>query len=99
MNDEHSRMHAEFVASQGIGASPDLNYPPLMEQAGNALAAAGRAIASGFARVDQAEQGRRLTICRDCEWFDKTEGRCSKCGCLTQLKTWLSTERCPIAKW
>ena len=77
--------------------------PGILAQAGNALAAAGRvvaAVATGQAvAVDQAEQERRLAICRSCQWHDN--GRCELCGCVASLKARLSTEHCPLPapKW
>ena len=77
-------------------------YPPLLEQAANAAGALVRAAASGFARVDQAEQDRRLAICRGddtqpkCEFYDPSQGRCFKCGCVAAWKARLVSEHCPL---
>jgi hypothetical protein len=46
-----------------------------------------------------AEIGRRLGICRKCEFFQAVPMRCQKCNCFLNLKTRLETEHCPIAKW
>ena len=88
--------YRRLVVDLAVGG---LQYPSLATQAGNALAAAGRAIVSGFAHVDEAEQARRLELCRGCEFFDVGRGRCAKCGCYNRWKSWLATERCPIGKW
>lgn len=72
-----------------------VEYPPLAEQAGNVLAAVGRAVASGFAHVDEVEHERRLAICNACDRWDAKHGRCTLCGCYTEIKTRLATERCP----
>jgi hypothetical protein len=45
------------------------------------------------------EIGRRLAICRKCEFFHPAPMRCQKCNCFLNLKTRLETEHCPIAKW
>ena len=78
-------------------------YPPIMTQLGNATRAAGR-VASALVHghrvaVDAAEQERRLTICKSCEFFDSAFSRCTKCGCFGAFKSWLATEHCPISKW
>jgi len=40
----------------------------------------------------------RLMVCRPCEFFTKDKV-CSKCGCMMEVKTKLSKEKCPIGKW
>lgn len=60
--------------------------------------------AAGLARValgiDKASDDvidARLATCRACEhWQDSLGGRCGICGCLTQAKTRLRAERCPL---
>jgi hypothetical protein len=80
-------------------------YPSLWEQAGNAAkAAAGvvSAVAHGQpVAASEEEQARRLAICHACEFFDATQGRCTKCGCLGAWKTWVASQRCPLEppKW
>lgn len=74
-------------------------YPPILEQARNAVVAAGKAVTSGFAHVSKEEQERRLEICYTCEFWDSSQGRCSKCGCFGAFKTWLATQKCPVDKW
>lgn len=80
-------------------------YPPMMEQAGNVLGAAGRAM--GAAVTGQQvmrsaeEQAACLAICRDCEHFVAAEERCAVCGCVMAFKVKLATEHCPLSepKW
>ena len=45
----------------------------------------------------------RIEICKKCEYwagnaFAKT-GKCKICGCSTQLKLRMATEKCPVGKW
>lgn len=48
--------------------------------------------------VDQATIEARQKICNTCP--DRTRlGRCQHCGCFTNLKTRLTTEKCPVGKW
>jgi hypothetical protein len=46
---------------------------------------------------------QRITICKGCEFWDESgfvnTGRCKKCGCSTQAKLRMATEKCPIGKW
>ncbi len=44
---------------------------------------------------------QRLEICRKCDFFENNLKifRCSKCGCLLQIKTLFKSQSCPINKW
>lgn len=57
----------------------------------------------GFKVVSQEVLDQRLAICAGCDLWDKEAlagtGRCTKCGCSTQAKLRLATEKCPIDKW
>jgi hypothetical protein len=76
-------------------------YPPLLEQAGNLLAAAGRFVASGCETVDQAEYDRRRAICRACPggYYDADRDRCRACGCNMAVKTWGRVFTCEKGLW
>jgi hypothetical protein len=58
---------------------------------------------SGFKTVDEEQLKERLEICSRCEFWDSkafgNTGRCQKCGCSTQAKLRLATEKCPIDRW
>ena len=45
----------------------------------------------------------RLETCKGCEFWDESgfakTGRCKKCGCSTQAKLRMTTEKCPVGKW
>lgn len=71
-------------------------YPSLATQAGNAIGAASRFVASGLAVAEAAERDRRLAICRACPEFDAGQGRCKICGCYMSFKARLLSERCPL---
>tara|TARA_B100000131_G_scaffold321096_1_gene370896 strand:- start:1949 stop:2323 length:375 start_codon:yes stop_codon:yes gene_type:complete len=56
----------------------------------------------GQALVPDSVQAERLEICKACDWFDKAKGRCNKCGCYMDVKTWLASVECPLEenkKW
>jgi hypothetical protein len=60
-------------------------------------------ISSGFQTADPETFNARLETCRGCEFWDESgfvnTGRCQKCGCSTQAKLRMATEKCPISKW
>jgi hypothetical protein len=88
----------QSARAQGV---PPPAYPPLAQQAVSALMAAGRFVKSGMKTVDKAEYERRLAICKACDQYDAKTKRCKKCGCQTQVKLRMATERCPLPepKW
>lgn len=49
--------------------------------------------------ISDEEYERRLSICNDCESFEKSSKRCSLCGCFMSTKAKLSTANCPALKW
>jgi hypothetical protein len=69
------------------------------QTAGAALTNFVGAALKGKVLVSKKEIARRLSICKDCEFFQKSPMRCLKCGCFLNLKTRLKSEHCPIAKW
>ena len=58
---------------------------------------------SGFPIPDPETFNARLETCKGCEFWDESgfvnTGRCQKCGCSTQAKLRMATEKCPIGKW
>jgi hypothetical protein len=57
----------------------------------------------GFKVVNEKQFNDRLNICKGCELWDKEalggSGRCTQCGCSTQAKLRIATEKCPVDKW
>lgn len=90
-----------WEAKLGVKIGITTHTPDIIEQAGNALRAAGRIIKAVVGgkkvRVSKDEQQRRLTICQGCDRF--VNGKCLDCGCVGRWKSWLATERCPLGKW
>ena len=41
----------------------------------------------------------RLSICKDCEYFNDKKWSCKKCGCFLDKKAKMNTEKCPDDKW
>jgi hypothetical protein len=42
---------------------------------------------------------QRRSICSSCEFYDKGQQRCFKCGCNMAIKTYLRASSCPLGKW
>lgn len=74
-------------------------YPPVTTQIANAAKAVVDFVASGFATVDQTEFDRRREICHGCEFLNRKDDACSKCGCSLKIKPWGKAFHCPIEKW
>jgi hypothetical protein len=50
-------------------------------------------------KSDNDEANRRKSICNNCEFFNKSQERCTKCGCFMAVKVYLKAAHCPIGKW
>lgn len=50
-------------------------------------------------RIQIDEYIHRLTVCKDCEYFDNEKWSCKKCGCYLDKKAKMNTENCPNGKW
>jgi hypothetical protein len=49
--------------------------------------------------LNKEEIEKRHKICESCEYFDKLNEKCKKCGCYTRLKVMFKYSSCPINKW
>lgn len=82
--------------------------PSLATRAKHAVVAVGRVIEAAvegkLVIVDDTERGRRIELCKACEWWRPSAygvtGGCGhgQCGC-SSLKLRMGTERCPIERW
>jgi uncharacterized paraquat-inducible protein A len=41
----------------------------------------------------------RKSICESCNFYNKAQERCTKCGCYMAVKAYLKASKCPIGKW
>lgn len=41
----------------------------------------------------------RMNICEGCEFFRKSDKRCSQCGCFMEVKARFNKTFCPVNKW
>lgn len=85
-------------------AAEPLHEPSLVELAVNFTGALSRWAKAGFPVVERDLFEARLKVCRACPHWDEAArlgaGKCKHpgCGC-TRAKLWISTEKCPAAKW
>ncbi len=95
---DHEQWRTEVIRMATGGPR---EFPSLMTQAGNVIAAAGRVIAAAAhgkqVRVSPEERDRRWGLCMTC--VNLVDDRCKLCGCHFRAKIELATERCPIGKW
>ena len=77
--------------------------PSLPQQAANLGSSLVKWAGSGFTATDPDTLASRMEICRGCDLWDAAgmagTGRCRKCGCSTQAKLRMASEKCPIGKW
>ena len=41
----------------------------------------------------------RMEECERCDYYDKKQTRCRKCGCYMKVKVKFNNTQCPIGKW
>jgi hypothetical protein len=41
----------------------------------------------------------RLEECGRCDYYDKQQNRCKKCGCYMKVKVKFVNTSCPVGKW
>lgn len=77
------------------GEVPAEPPPGLMTMAGNVARAAARFVGSGLKVAPPEVQAERLAICSACPNWIAGGRRCSLCGCMTDYKIKMASERCP----
>lgn len=79
------------------------DYPSLPEQGKNlakfTFQVLQKALNGGPLIVSETVYQKRMSICRKCEYFDKSAIRCKHCGCFLQQKARVALDSCPIQKW
>jgi hypothetical protein len=53
----------------------------------------------GLPATPTEEQKQRLAICLGCEFLNKDNGSCRRCGCAIAIKAAMALQRCPAGKW
>lgn len=60
---------------------------------------------AGFPKSSQDEINRRLSICNECDMFDRKNSQCLVCGCnINNKKIFMNKlawadQKCPLDKW
>jgi uncharacterized paraquat-inducible protein A len=76
------------------------SIPKMVSNLGNDVVKTVQSVASGQPlKSDETEANHRRTICNSCEFFNKSQERCTKCGCFMAVKVYLKAANCPIGKW
>jgi hypothetical protein len=100
---ENPAKYAAALASheaQRAGVEPPL--PTLRRQVAGFATTAGAVLASGLERADESTAAARLDICRSCDHYRASDGRCgmvSGCGCVVAGKVVWQAAKCPVDKW
>jgi len=86
-----------------LASSTKGNFPSVGQMAkniGNDIVKNVKSVVSGNSlNADQQEATKRKNICNGCEFFNKQQDRCTKCGCYLAVKVYLKASNCPIGKW
>jgi hypothetical protein len=82
---------------------PNMVMPSLTSMAKNVVQTTVdtvKTVAAGNSVNLQAEEAnKRKAICNGCEFYNKHQERCTKCGCYMAIKTYLRAATCPLGKW
>jgi hypothetical protein len=76
-------------------------FPSLPQMAANLTRDVIKTVqtASQGVKASDEDANRRKEICEKCEFFNKSQQRCTKCGCFMAVKVYLKASNCPINKW
>jgi hypothetical protein len=72
--------------------------PSVAEMASGLILSAAAWGKSGFKLADAETLASRQSVCQSCDLWNPA-GRCRKCGCSTQAKLRMASEKCPLGKW
>lgn len=101
--EDNQEVRVFFGNKETVVFPQEKTFPPVTKMVGNALGAAGRAVKQvvrgGALEVSTEVYEQRLDTCRGCEQYDIRAHRCARCGCNTEFKLRLTTEKCPLDKW
>jgi hypothetical protein len=89
---------AKTLASSNKNVYPAV--PQMAKNLGNDIIKTVKSVASGNGlKSDDAQANSRKAICNSCEFFNKAQDRCTKCGCYMAVKVYLKASNCPVNKW
>jgi len=86
------------LASSNKPSMPSI--PQMAKNLGQDIFKTVKSVAAGNPiNVDSQEANKRKNICNSCEFFNKAQERCLKCGCYMAVKAYVKASSCPIGKW
>jgi hypothetical protein len=102
MNKESLRQAIQESKIRSLQSSrnPFPSVPRMVANLGGEIINNVKSVAAGNSlKTDDAEANNRKNICNSCEFFNKAQERCTKCGCFMAVKVYLKASHCPIGKW
>lgn len=76
------------------------SFPQMAKNLGQDVIKNVKSVAAGNpVNADEKEIEKRKSICNGCNFFDKQQQRCTKCGCYMAVKVYLKASNCPVGKW
>jgi flagellar motor protein MotB len=104
MNENFLKMRLEQTRQKQLQSSNKPNSMPsnnqMIKNLGSSVIKNVVSVAQGNSlKINPTDANARLSICKQCPFFESNSQRCSKCGCYLSVKTYLKAERCPIGKW
>lgn len=77
--------------------------PTIVDKTKSFFTAAQKFIKNGFVLTGEQVLAERMAICKACDKWNPASfggtGSCTLCGCSTQAKLRMPTEKCPADKW
>ena len=77
----------------------EIHEPNSLQKVINLSKAIVEHIYHGANILSEDELKVRLNICKNCEFFQPENDRCSQCGCFLSIKASWKEQSCPIKKW
>lgn len=101
MNKEFLKMRMEQARQRQLQSSNKMpSTGQMIKNLGSSVIKNVVSVAQGSnLNLSENDANNRLSICKQCPFFENNSQRCSKCGCYLSVKTYLKAERCPIGKW
>ena len=91
---QYNPKYVKFILEK---SGVETTLPSFLEEVSNLAESTADYIKDGFIKATEAEQKRRMEICKACEMYE--QGRCKSCGCFLETKVRWRISSCPIEKW
>lgn len=76
-----------------------VEYPSILEMGTNLINSAIDFIEDGFSLSSKEEVNRKVSICQECNSYDRDKNRCKECGCFISIASLINSKQCPLGKW